>query len=122
MIAHHEPHAANFDTVNNDDRPAARRVVEHLVATGRKKIAFLSLDLSYLGDVSVTGQREAGYRAAMCDAGLGKHRHVMFAGQTSRDLEALRKRSRYAESAKPAWFWYQSENARVPAKFCVVAR
>lgn len=91
VIAHHEPDAANFDTVNNDDRLSARLVVEHLLATGRKKIAFLGLDLGHLGDVSVISQREAGYRAAMDEAGLSKHEHVAFSGQTSRDIQLAAK-------------------------------
>ena len=63
---------AAFDTVNNDDQLGATLVVNHLVATGRKRIAFLNLDLPDRGDLVVTGQREVGYRAAMTAAGLVK--------------------------------------------------
>lgn len=86
-IAYHEREATLFDTVNNDDRVGARLVVEHLAESGHERIVFLSLDLPDIAEEAVTGQREAGYRAAMRDLGLARHERVVTAEQTSREVQ-----------------------------------
>jgi DNA-binding LacI/PurR family transcriptional regulator len=86
-IAHHDPGATQFDTVNNDDRLGARLVVEHLLQTGRKHIAFLNLETPPLGEVTVTGQRLAGFRAALEERGIDPERRIVHAGQSSREIQ-----------------------------------
>lgn len=90
-IAHHQPGAETFDTVNNDDRLGARLVVTHLAEAGCKKIAFLSLNLPGLGEETVVAQREAGYRAAMRDFGLASSERVVLAEQTEREVQIVAK-------------------------------
>ena len=91
FIAYHEPHATSFDTVNNDDQMGAALVVNHLVATGRRRIAFLNLELADRGALVVTGQREIGYRSAMKEAGLAQHIDVVRAELTSREVQIAAK-------------------------------
>lgn len=91
IIAHHEPQATLFDTVNNDDQLGAALVVRHLAASGRKNIALLSLELPDLGGVDVTQQREAGYRAAMTECGLQHYINVVPAQQTGREVQIAAK-------------------------------
>jgi LacI family transcriptional regulator len=86
-VGHHEPQALTFDSVNNDDRHGGELVVEHLAGAGRKRIACFSLDVPILGEVGVTGQREAGYLEAVQRAGLAQYRRVIQAGQTSREIQ-----------------------------------
>ena len=89
LIAYYAGAGANFDTVNNDDQHGARLVVEHLVASGYRHIAYLSQDLHSTADAQVTTQREIGFRAAMQAAGLGRHIQVVHALQTSRETQAV---------------------------------
>jgi LacI family transcriptional regulator len=91
FIAYHESHATSFDTVNNDDQMGAALVVNHLVATGRRRIAFLNLELPDRGELVVTGQREIGYRSAMKAAGLAQHIDVVRAELTSREVQIAAK-------------------------------
>ena len=91
FIAYHEPSASSFDTVNNDDQMGATLVVNHLVATGRRNIAFLSLELPDHGEHIVTSQREIGYRSAMKAAGLAEHVNVVRAELTSREVQIAAK-------------------------------
>jgi DNA-binding LacI/PurR family transcriptional regulator len=58
----------SFDHVHIDNVAAARDATAHLVATGRRRIAAIGLEP---GAAARTGpQREAGYRAALAEAGL----------------------------------------------------
>ena len=91
FIAYHEPNASSFDTVNNDDQMGATLVVNHLVATGRRNIAFLSLELADRGEHIVTSQREIGYRSAMKAAGLAQNLNVVHAELTSREVQIAAK-------------------------------
>lgn len=87
IIAYHTAPTVNFDTVNNDDVHGAELVVQHLVASGYKHIAYLSQELVDDGAVMVTTQREIGYRASMEKAGLSKHVVVVKADQTPRGVQ-----------------------------------
>jgi DNA-binding LacI/PurR family transcriptional regulator len=89
LIAYYAGADANYDTVNNDDRHGARLVVEHLVASGYRSIAYLSQELHETAAAQVTSEREVGFRAAMQAAGLGKHIQVVHALQTSRETQAV---------------------------------
>jgi DNA-binding LacI/PurR family transcriptional regulator len=104
FIAYHEPKTTSFDTVNNDDQMGAALVVNHLATTGRRKIAFLSLDLPAHGDLMVTGQREIGYRAAMKSAGFAEHINVVRAEQTSREVQIAAKHMLQAREPPEAIF------------------
>jgi LacI family transcriptional regulator len=89
IIAYYAGEKDNFDTVNNDDQHGARLVVEHLVASGYRHIAYLSQDLHQTAEAQVTTQREIGFRAAMKDAGLSRNLQVVHALQTSRETQAV---------------------------------
>lgn len=89
VIAHYATSDANFDTVNNDDQLGAKLVVQHLVGTGHKHIAFLSQDIADSEGTMVTTQREIGYREAMKEAGLGRYAQVAYAPQTSRETQSV---------------------------------
>ena len=89
LIAHHATPDANFDTVNNDDRLGAKLVVQHLVGTGHRNIAFLSQEIADGEKTMVTTRREIGYREAMKEAGLGKYAQVAYAPQTSRETQGV---------------------------------
>ena len=89
IIAYYAGENDNFDTVNNDDQHGARLVVDHLVASGHRHIAYLSQDLHQRAAAQVTAQREVGFRAAMKEAGLSKHVQVVHALQTSRETQAV---------------------------------
>jgi DNA-binding LacI/PurR family transcriptional regulator len=99
IIANHMPTAQAYDTVNNDDFLGATLVVQHLVHSGYRNIAMLSLDLPPVEQLQVTTQREHGYRQAMEDAGLRQFIKVVMAEQTPRAIQAaarqlLRSRGR----------------------------
>jgi LacI family transcriptional regulator len=69
-IAHHEPHATLYDTVNSDDFAGAQMAVKALAARGYRDIAMLSYDHSDSPGSVVAVQREAGYKAAMAAMGF----------------------------------------------------
>ncbi len=69
-IAHHEPQATLYDTVNSDDFAGAQMAVEALASRGYSDIAMLSYDRSDSPGSVVAAQREVGYRKAMATIGL----------------------------------------------------
>lgn len=89
IIAYHTDQNLNFDTVNNDDVHGAELAVQHLVASGYKRIAYFGLDLEDEAGAMVTSKREIGYKAAMQKAGLGKHISITMAGNTPRDMQNM---------------------------------
>lgn len=88
IIAYHPPPGAKFDTVNNDDQLGAALVVQHLVAGGYRRIAYISQELEDPLKSMVTTQREIGFRNAMREAGLGRNLQVVMAPQTSREVQS----------------------------------
>ena len=88
-VGHHEPDATAFDTVNNDDVLGAKLVVRHLVERGYRNIAMLSMDLPGIGETVVVSPREAGYREAMEEAGLGRHINIIAAPETGREVRVV---------------------------------
>jgi len=105
-VGHHEPQARTFDTANNDDRMGARLVVQHLAAAGRKRIAFLNLAVQGLDEVTVTGRREAGYRAAMREHGLARHEQIIRAEQTPREVQlAVKQRLKASPRPEAIFAW-----------------
>jgi DNA-binding LacI/PurR family transcriptional regulator len=86
VIARQLPEVASFDTVNGDDELGARLAVKHLVEQGYRRIAMFSLLLPNIEGV-VPAPREAGYRAAMEQAGLGRAITIVPAEQTARDVQ-----------------------------------
>ncbi|GAA3084014.1 LacI family DNA-binding transcriptional regulator [Rhizobium viscosum] len=71
VIAHHEPHAQTYDTVNSDDRQGATLAVEAALRCGYTDIAMLGYELADSPPTIVTLQREWGYLDGMKAAGLG---------------------------------------------------
>jgi LacI family transcriptional regulator len=57
---------AGLSTIDIDHRSAARDMAEYLLSLGHRRIGFIGGPR----DVSTAGQREAGFRAALTDAGL----------------------------------------------------
>lgn len=70
VIAHHEPQAETYDTVNSDDRKGGYLAVEAALRQGHRDIAMLSYDLLDSPASVVAVQREMGYVEAMKQAGL----------------------------------------------------
>ncbi|MFC5758169.1 LacI family DNA-binding transcriptional regulator [Rhizobium sp. GCM10022189] len=70
VIAHHEPHAQTYDTVNSDDRRGAALAVEAALRSGYESIAMLGYELGDSPQTVVALQREKGYLAATKAAGL----------------------------------------------------
>ncbi|MFK0166619.1 LacI family DNA-binding transcriptional regulator [Rhizobium sp. NPDC090279] len=70
VIAHHEPHAETYDTVNSDDLRGGYLAVEAALRAGHQDIAMLSYDILDSPATIVVLQREAGYLDAMRQAGL----------------------------------------------------
>jgi LacI family transcriptional regulator len=77
VIAHHEKQAANYDTVNSDDRLGARLAVECLLERGYRDIAMMTYDEVNAMQTEVVPQRVAGYLDAMRDAGLEKSARLL---------------------------------------------
>lgn len=88
VIAHHEPTATAFDTVNNDDHLGGKLVVEHLLAQGYKRPAMITLSRANIGRVDVSDRREAGFAEAMRAAGLGHHMQIEAAEAELDDVTA----------------------------------
>lgn len=76
-IAHYEPQAAFYDTVNSDDFKGAQLAVEALHERGHRDIAMLSYDRTGNPGSVVAVVREAGYRAAMQRLGLEQWTRVL---------------------------------------------
>lgn len=70
VIAHHEPDALTYDTVNSDDRKGACLAVEAALSKGYRDIAMLGYDTDGSPATIVAMQRELGYLEAMQAAGL----------------------------------------------------
>lgn len=105
LIAYHPGPGENFDTVNNDDRRGGELVVQHLVASGYKHIAFLSQRVhGSMLEAMITTRREAGYRAAMHAAGLDRNVRVVEAAQTSREVQAVARQLLQSRSRPDAIF------------------
>jgi LacI family transcriptional regulator len=60
------PHGMDADTVVLDNRGGARAAVEHLLAQGHRRIAYVADP----GELFTAAERLAGYRAAMAAAGV----------------------------------------------------
>lgn len=88
-IGHHDPEAAQFDTVNNNDQLGGLLVVRHLAAAGYRRIAMLSLQT---GTSTILAERELGYRRGMVEAGLGGLINVVHAAQTLREVQIAARR------------------------------
>lgn len=88
VLAHHEPSATAFDTINNDDRRGGAMVVEHLLEQGYKRPAMITLTRARMGRVDVSDRREAGFSDAMRQAGLGHYMHIKAAEAELDDVTA----------------------------------
>jgi LacI family transcriptional regulator len=92
-IAHHEPQATLYDTVNSDDFVGAQMAIEALASRGYSDIAMLSYNRSDSPGSVVAAQREAGYKAAMAEIGLEDKtriiRHPHPSEPRARELAAL---------------------------------
>jgi LacI family transcriptional regulator len=102
LIAHHR-RVNDYDTVNNDDVLGAMLAVQHLVETGHRNIAMLSLGAAPT-ESAVTAQREIGYRRAMQDAGLKRHIRIVSGDQTPREVQALARQLLQGRSRPDAIF------------------
>jgi DNA-binding LacI/PurR family transcriptional regulator len=99
VIARHIPEVTTFDTVNGDDELGARLAVKHLVEAGYRRITMFSLLLPDLQGV-VPAPREAGYRAAMEQAGLGRSISIVQSEQTAREAQ-LAERHLLEQRSRP---------------------
>ena len=80
VVGHHEPAADSFDTINSDDSAGARQAVRALVANGHRDIHMTSLPKrmpkTQTKEFEVFAMREAGYLAAMQEAGLSDRARI----------------------------------------------
>tara|TARA_R110002020_G_scaffold178196_15_gene371098 strand:+ start:1557 stop:2597 length:1041 start_codon:yes stop_codon:yes gene_type:complete len=88
VVAHHEPTATAFDTINNDDEGGGALVVQHLLAQGYQRPAMITLSRTDLGRVDVSDRREVGFAKAMRAAGLGDRIHIVAAEAELDDVTA----------------------------------
>ncbi len=76
-MAHHDPSAKAYDTVNSDDFTGAGMAVQTLIDQGHTDIAMLGLlVVDDHAHTNVSAVRELGYRHAMQQAGLTQHMRV----------------------------------------------
>lgn len=71
VIGHHEPTAADFDTINSDDRQGAMLAVRALYDRGYRDIVMFSQEYMKDQEHQVATLREQGFRQAMQDLGIG---------------------------------------------------
>lgn len=76
VLAHHDPQARLYDTVNSDDFRGAEMAIEALAASGHEDIAMLSYDRSQDPTSVVSVAREAGYQYAMKRLGLERRTRI----------------------------------------------
>lgn len=76
-IAHHEPNATTYDTVNSDDRAGARLAVRAMLDRGYRDIAMVGYDSRAAAATEVARQREAGYLDIMNEAGLDRQARIL---------------------------------------------
>ena len=81
----------------SDNRAGARRAVEHLIAHGHRRIAYVGPAPNGL---FTAAERFEGYRAALAAAGIGEE-IVCFDGPRGRCSTATRRRPR--SSARRTW-------------------
>lgn len=84
MVGRHDPTGA-YDTVTGDDLRGAREIMEHLLASGHRRIAHLTR-----ADVATTartphGLRLAGYRASLREHGLSALEQIVRCGPAEED-------------------------------------
>jgi len=104
LIGYHSDEQRHFDTVNNDDQLGATLVVQHLVASGYKHIAYISQALDDPEQMMVTTHREIGFRRAMQQEGLSRYLQVVPAPQTSRELQTIARHLLQSRSRPEAIF------------------
>lgn len=88
IIAHHDPNATGFDTVNNDDLLGGRLVVEHLLAQGYRRPAMITTRNTDMDVADVAVRREMGFSQAMQAVGLGEYIRVERAEDALDDVTA----------------------------------
>jgi len=104
VIAHHEPHAQTYDTVNSDDRKGAALAVEAAVSQGYQDIAMLGYDLLDSPSTVVALQREMGYLEAMKQAGL-ESRIIRLPPVAENREAAIRQFLTAADRPKAVFVW-----------------
>ncbi len=68
VVIGHPRLGENYHRVDSDNEKAGRMVTEYLLKRGHKRICYLGADDS----LSVTAKRQAGFEAALCEAGIPK--------------------------------------------------
>lgn len=66
VVIGHPCHGENYNRVDSDNEKAGRMVTEYLLKNGHRRICYLGADDS----LSVTAKRQAGFEAALSDAGI----------------------------------------------------
>lgn len=69
IVAHHEPDASSFDTVNNDDLRGGFLAVEHLLQQGYRNPVMVTISRPNTVSMDVDQLRVEGYRRALAAAG-----------------------------------------------------
>jgi DNA-binding LacI/PurR family transcriptional regulator len=76
IVAHHEPDALTFDTVNNDDLLGGQLAADHLLQQGYKNPVMVTITRQDIVRMDVDQLRVEGYRRALAAAGISVPRVV----------------------------------------------
>ncbi len=88
LVAYHAADSDDFDTANVDDELGALMAVEHLGASGRQRIAMVSV--TWPGTTgSVVRRREHGYLKGMSRLGLSDHAKIVHVEESAADIGAV---------------------------------
>jgi len=91
------PGLSGCDAVLNDNAAGARAAVAHLVAVGRRRIAYVTARL----DVSTVRDRLHGYHDALAEAGIPEEARRVIHAETTIEAAAAAARTLLAEASPP---------------------
>lgn len=112
-IAHHQPDASAFDTVNSDDRFGAHAAVSAMIDRGYKDIAMISLPKRGDRPTDVWVEREAGYIAAMQDRNLGDQIRIIRIPEGT-EMENMQSGLRFDEQDRARAYFCWSDMHAIP--------
>lgn len=88
VIGHHSPESNVLDTVNSDDYEGARLATAALIAKGYRRVHMCSLHEYEYDTGDVYHVREAGYLAAMAEAGQSQNAYIHRLSQAPGNIES----------------------------------
>ncbi len=114
------PARVDADTVLLANAQGARAAVEHLAAHGHERIAFVADDLRLF----TAGERLAGYRAALADAGLPEDPELVSVANSTTDtaLATVRRLLALPRAQRPTAIFAGNNRCTVGALHALAAR